>query len=482
MKYSDCPVTQGIIEIFESINKIPRKSKHEEAISEWLLNWGKSNGFEAEQDEVMNVLIKVPASPGMEEKPVVTLQGHMDMVCVKTPDTVHDFFKDPIEMYVDGQWLKAKGTTLGGDNGIALAIAMYLALDKEVKHGAMELLFTVDEETGLTGAAALKANWLKGKYLLNIDSEDEGIFTIGCAGGEETRLYLPTEYQAASEGYVPMMVKASLMQGGHSGITINNQQANAIKVLNRVILALDSAVDIEIQQYNGGIAHNAVPANANATIFINPDQIEEGKEIIAEIAETIKKEYEVTDPHMVISLEETETDRKVLTPAVASKLFQVVAIFPHGVKRMSKNIENLVETSNNFAIIKTHDDEVEIISSQRSSTMSALKELTDSIHFLGYLANARVENRDPYNAWEPIWDSSLLSLTKDTYKKLTGKDAVVEVIHAGLECGLIGSKYPDMEMISMGPTLRDVHTPEEKLLISDIPKIYDFIKALLKAI
>jgi dipeptidase D len=482
MKYSDCTLTQGILEIFEAINKIPRKSKHEEAISEWLFNWGKEHGFDSEMDEVRNVLIRVPATSGMEDKDTVTIQGHMDMVCVKTPDSNHDFFNDPIEMYVDGEWLKARNTTLGGDNGIALAIGMFLAIDEKVAHGPLELLFTVDEETGLTGAAALKANWLKGKYLLNIDSEDEGIFTIGCAGGEETRLYLPLEFQEPTEGYVPMMVKASLMQGGHSGITINGQQANAIKVINRIIVALDSAIDIEVNQFHGGIAHNAVPSNANATIFINPQDVEEANKIIAEYQDIIKKEYEATDPHMVFSMEEVECQAKVLTPELTSKVFQVLAVFPHGVKRMSKQIENLVETSNNLAIVKTNEDELEIISSQRSSMMSALKELTDSIHFLGYMAGARVENRDPYNAWEPIWTSSLLEKTKNTYKELTGKDAVIEVIHAGLECGLIGSKYPEMEMISMGPTLRDVHTPDERLLISDIPKIYDFIEALLKAL
>lgn len=479
MKYSEDSITQGVLEIFEAINKIPRKSKNEEQISQWLLNWGKEQGFQTEMDHVRNVLIRVPASPGYEDKAVVTLQGHMDMVCVKDPETVHDFFKDPITMKVEDGWLKANGTTLGADNGIALAIAMYLATDKEAKHGPLELLFTVDEETGLTGAAALEENWLEGKYLLNIDSEDEGIFTIGCAGGEETRLYYPLELTEPTEGFKAMQVKVSKLMGGHSGVMINEQQANAIQIANRVLIELDSACDIEISNYHGGIAHNAVPHNAEIDIYINPDDIEDAKDIIAQCQETMRKEFITSDPNMTIELIASEGKGKVFTPEFASKIMQVLAVFPHGIFRMSKQIKDLVETSNNLALINTEDDQIVITSSQRSSVMSMLQVLTNKIHFLGFLTGAKVENRDPYNAWEPIWDSNLLDKTKATYKKITGREPIIEVIHAGLECGLIGSKYPEMEMISMGPTIRNVHTPREELLIEDISKIYTFIKELL---
>ena len=479
MKYSDNEITQGIIEIFEAINKIPRKSKHEEKISEWLLQWGKSHGFDSELDEVRNVLIRVPATKGMEDRETITFQGHMDMVCVKNSDSNHDFLKDAIEMIVDGDWLKANGTTLGADNGIALAISMYLALDKSIEHGPLELLFTVDEETGLTGAAAVKPNWLKGKYLLNLDSEDEGVFTIGCAGGEETRLYLPLNYIEPTTNFVSMKLSASGMMGGHSGVMINEQQANAIQVINRAILELDSALDIEIQQYNGGIAHNAVPSDAEVIFYISPDNIDDAKQIIAEFEAIVKREFSTSDPELNFSLQTIDAEKKVLPNEEAIKIIHLLTVFPHGIYRMSKQIEGLVETSNNLAIINTNGNEIEIISSQRSSVMSMLKVLTNKIHFLGALANAKVENRDPYNAWEPIWEAKLNEKTKESYHKLTGKDAVIEVIHAGLECGLIGSKYPEMEMISMGPSLKDVHTPKERMKISDVIKIYDFLRELL---
>jgi dipeptidase D len=482
MKYSEDAITQGVLEIFEAINKIPRKSKNEEEISEWLLKWGLENGFQAEMDHVRNVLIRVPASAGFEDKPVVTLQGHMDMVCVKDLNVEHDFFKDPITMKIEDGWLKANGTTLGADNGIALAIAMYLATDKKAQHGPLELLFTVDEETGLTGAAALKENWLEGKYLLNIDSEDEGIFTIGCAGGEETRLYYPLELTDPTEGFKAMQVKVSNLMGGHSGVMINEQQANAIQIANRAIIELDSACDIEISNYHGGIAHNAVPHNAEIDIYINPDDIDDAQKILAQCQETMRKEFITSDPKMTIELLEVTGKEKVFTPEFASKIMQVLAVFPHGIFRMSKQIKDLVETSNNLALINTEDQQIVLTSSQRSSVMSMLQVLTDKIHFLGFLTNAKVENRDPYNAWEPIWDSTLLRKTKETFKKINGKEPKIEVIHAGLECGLIGSKYPEMEMISMGPTIKNVHTPREQLLVEDIAKIYTFIKELLLAI
>ncbi|MBI9032225.1 aminoacyl-histidine dipeptidase [bacterium] len=479
MKYSEDAITQGVLEIFEAINMIPRKSKNEEKISQWLLDWGLQHGFQAEMDQVRNVLIRVPATSGYEDKPVVTLQGHMDMVCVKDLEIEHDFFKDPITMRVEDGWLKANGTTLGADNGIALAIAMYLATDKEAQHGPLELLFTVDEETGLTGAAALKENWLKGKYLLNIDSEDEGVFTIGCAGGEETRLYYPLELTDPTEGFKAMQVKVSNLMGGHSGVMINEQQANAIQIANRVMIELDSACDLEISNYHGGIAHNAVPHNAEIDIYIDPADIEDAQEIIAECQETMRKEFITSDPKMKIELIEVAGKDQVFTREFATKITQVLAVYPHGIFRMSKQIKDLVETSNNLALINTADNQIVITSSQRSSVMSMLQVLTDKIHFLGFLTGAKVENRDPYNAWEPIWDSNLLDKTKATYKKITGNEPKIEVIHAGLECGLIGSKYPEMEMISMGPTIKNVHTPREELLIEDIARIYTFIKELL---
>jgi dipeptidase D len=473
--------TKQILDYFEDINRIPRKSKHETEISNWLLNWGVSHGFETTQDQVNNIIMRVPASPGWEQKPGVIIQGHMDMVCVKTEDSQHDFMKDPIKHIIKDGWLHADQTTLGADNGIALAIAMQVAVDEEIEHPKLELLFTVDEETGLTGAAELEADVLKGKYLINIDSEEEGVFTIGCAGGGESRLYLPNNQEDAPEAMIPFKLSVGGLAGGHSGITINKQTGNAIKLLVRTLLFLDKNLSVKISSINGGIAHNAIPSSAEAIFFALPTNTSFIDGLVELYQAILKREFHTTDPDMFITAKPIDYDkRSTFDCTTAIPLIYLLSAFPHGVYRMSPEVEGLVETSNNLAIIRTKDEEIEIISSQRSSVMSALDDITDKIQALAYLAKARVEERAPYDAWEPVWDSQLLTKFKYVYQKLYDKKPKIEVIHAGLECGVIGSKYPDLEMISIGPTLKDVHTPDEKLKISDIAKIYDLIVNLFQ--
>ncbi|MBN2828687.1 MAG: aminoacyl-histidine dipeptidase [Candidatus Cloacimonetes bacterium] len=473
--------TEQILKNFEDINRIPRKSKHEEEISNWLLNWGMSHGFESIQDHVNNVIIRVPATPGWEQKPGVIFQGHMDMVCVKTADSQHDFMKDSIKHVIKDGWLHADRTTLGADNGIALAIAMQIAVDKEIEHPKLELLFTVDEETGLTGAAELQSDILTGKYLINIDSEDEGVFTIGCAGGGESRLYLPNNKEEVPEAMIPFKLSVGGLAGGHSGITIHRQSANSIKLLVRILLFLDKNLTIKISSINGGTAHNAIPSSAEAIFFALPTNTSFIDGLVDLYQAILKREFHTTDPEMFVTAVPTEfADRMSFDCTTAIPLVYLLSAFPHGVYRMSPEVDGLVETSNNLAIIRTDEAEIEIISSQRSSVMSALDDITDKVQALAYLAKARIEERAPYDAWEPIWDSQLLTKFKSVYHRLFDKKPKIEVIHAGLECGVIGSKYPDLEMISIGPTLRDVHTPDEKLKISDIGKIYDLLANLFQ--
>ncbi|MDP8231861.1 MAG: aminoacyl-histidine dipeptidase [Candidatus Zophobacter franzmannii] len=468
--------TQLILKHFEDINQIPRKSKHEEQISEWLLNWGKSNGFDTIKDSVNNIIITVPASKGWEGKPGVIIQGHMDMVCVKTAESKHDFLKDPIKHIIEGDWLRADNTTLGADNGIALAIAMQLAIDKEVEHPQLELLFTVDEETGLTGATELEPNLLKGKYLLNIDSEEEGVFTIGCAGGGESRISFPADFVDVPEPMIPFKLTVSGLAGGHSGITIQKQSANAIKLLIRSLLFLDKNISIKIASIKGGIAHNAIPSTAEAIFYALPTNSAFIDGLVELYQSILEKEFHITDPGMKIKSEKTEyAIRKAFDAKTTISLVYMLQAFPHGVYRMSPEIEGLVETSNNLASIRTEDDEILMTSSQRSSVMSSLDDITENIQALVYLSKANIEQRTPYSAWEPIWDSELLTKAKTAFNKLYNKDAKIAIIHAGLECGVLGSKYPNLEMLSIGPTLEDVHTPDEKLKISDVPKIYDLI-------
>jgi dipeptidase D len=474
--------TKEILKWFEEVTKIPRCSKHEEKICKWLMNWAKESGFENKMDPVGNVLIRVPASPGNEKSPIVVIQGHVDMVCEKTPDSDHDFAKDPIKLKYEGEWLTADKTTLGADNGIAIAMAIVLALDKKIKHGPLELLFTVDEETGLTGANALKPGFIKGKVLINVDSEDEGYFTVGCAGGLNTYLSLPLHFKKKNPKHKPFKLKAGGMKGGHSGIDINAQKANAIRVLGRALYQVNGKVKISVADIKGGSAHNAIPRDAEAVIFFDPVNLKKVKKVITDLEKILKIEFANTDPGIELNLEKAkEADfKQVLSEADTRKIIEFILIVPHGVEAMSKDIENLVETSNNFANIKIEKNKLQVLTSQRSSRISRLEELTQRIESVAFIAGGRGKSADGYPPWQPNMESSLLKKSTDLYKKLYKKEPVVEVIHAGLECGIIGDKNPGMDMISIGPTLKFPHSPDEKIHVGSIGKVWDFLVALLK--
>jgi len=473
--------TRDVLDAFEKIAAIPRCSKHEEKIGRWLMEWAAENDFQARMDDVGNIAIQVPSSPGYEDVPTVVLQGHMDIVCEKTKTSTHDFSKDPIRLVYDGDWLTADETTLGADNGIAIAMAMVMAKDKETPHPPLELLFTVDEETGLTGANALKPGFIEGKILINIDSEDEGVFTVGCAGGINTFLNLPLDPIAIPEGYVTLDLEAGNMKGGHSGIDISLEKANAIIIMGRLLREVAKSVEFLMVDIKGGSAHNAIPRDCEAKIAVPQAAVEKVSRIVRDFESVVKKEYQNTEPELSLNAKPIDPPgSKAYSAAATAKAVQLILAMPHGVASMSTDIEGLVETSNNFANIRIEDDEVRILSSQRSSVESRLEAHTAHIESVSLLAGGKAESGEGYPPWPPDMDSPLLKRSIKVYKKLFNKEPVVEIIHAGLECGIIGDKYSGMDMISIGPTLKYPHSPDEKVSISDIGKIWDFVVALFE--
>jgi len=471
-----------ILDIFEQIAAIPRCSKHEEKISQWLQSWARDNGLPVRADEAGNVVIEVEASEGYENSPVVVIQGHMDMVCEKTPDSAHDFSKDPIRPIADGEWLRADKTTLGADNGIAIAMGLVMATDKAVSHPSLELLFTVDEEQGLTGAAKLVPDFIKGRILLNIDSEDEGVLTVGCSGGKETRISLPLSFTGLPEDYQIYRLTVSGLRGGHSGVDIHKHRASANRILARLLGLLKESDDIRLVWIKGGTAHNAIARDAEARIAFKSADRDSVAKKISDFEQIVRSEFAASEkaPSLKISAPESSTGQVVSAEDTARAINLMLAL-PHGVIGMSPDIESLVETSTNFAIVEIKDDALKILSSQRSSVMSKLDELSQRIEALAALAGADTESGNAYPAWEPNMDSPLLQHCQDTYKKLYGKEPSVEIIHAGVECAILGVKYSGMDMISLGPTIENPHSPEERINIPTIGKVWDYLAEILKS-
>jgi dipeptidase D len=479
--------TENVLKWFQQLSAIPRKSGQEKAVREWLISIATQHGWSHKTDRTGNVLLGVPATKGMEQRPTLVVQGHMDMVCEKTPDNPHDFYKDPIKLIRDGDWLMADRTTLGSDNGIAIALSLALCFDKDVAHPALELLFTVDEETGLTGALNLEAGFISGKILLNVDSEDEGVLTVGCAGGQTTTSTIPVPSSVASMGSDRALYKVAVagLVGGHSGVNIKNQRGNAIKLLFRALHALsvrDSSLQISIVK--GGTAHNAIPREAEALVVAASKSQSSFAATIKELEATLKKEFDGIETEklkVIVEPQAAVSSLPLLSQSDARRLIDFVLNVPHGVASMSQAIEGLVETSSNLAKVSCDASAYTFITSQRSSVMSRLNDLTQKVESLARLAGGTSTTGDGYPAWEPNWKSHLLQRCKEIYKREFGKDAVVEVIHAGLECGIIGDKYHGMDMISFGPTIKNPHTPHEKLFVPDIDKIYKYMKALFVA-
>jgi dipeptidase D len=474
-------VTNTIIETFEAISAIPRCSKNEAKLAAWLMDWAREHGYPFRSDEAGNLVIQVPASPGMDGKPTVILQGHMDMVCEKTPESAHDFECDPIRVLRDGDWIHADGTTLGADNGIALAMALVLVEDDAVRHPPLELLFTVDEESGLIGAHKLDASLITGRILINIDSEDEGVFTIGCAGGEETLVRLPLVYEDWPDSCACGRVVVGGLRGGHSGVDIHKPRANANRLLVRLLLRLQEAPDFRLVSLAGGSAHNAIPRDASAWVAFPPSQAAAVRDAVKGCEQIFIEEHADTEPNLFVHFEELEDTlpERVLRPESAVQAVRLVNALPHGVHGMSTRVAGLVETSCNLAIVRIAKDALDVISSQRSSAMSRLDEMTERVTSVAALAGASATRMNHHPAWAPDMQATLLKHCCEVYGALYDKEPVVEVIHAGLECGLIGAKVPGMEMISIGPNLRHPHSPDEKLNVPSVGRVYQFLAALL---
>lgn len=472
---------EKVFEIFGEILSVPRPSKHEERMTKFLMDWAEKRGLEHERDEIGNVIIRKGASKGMENKAWVCLQSHMDMVCEKNGDKVFDFMKDPIEAQIVNQWLMAKGTTLGADDGIGIATTLAILDSEDIEHGPIECLFTVDEETGLSGANALSPNLLKSRILLNLDSEDEGEMFIGCAGGVDTLAKLPFEKEETPQGaYFRISVKG--LKGGHSGDDINKGLGCANKLLNRILWEADKEMDMRLSCFNGGNLRNAIAREAYADVVIMEQESEDLKKLVEKFGEELRYEFRSTEPNLQIRIEKVAKPAFVVDMLSQDNLLNVLYACPHGVLAMSREIPCFVETSTNLASVKTEETHFFITTSQRSSVESAKEAAASKVESCFLLAGADVEHSDGYPGWAPNTDSHVLKVAVESYKKLFGKEPVVRAIHAGLECGLIGEKYKDMDMISFGPTLRGVHSPEERLEIATVELFWRHTLEILKNI
>jgi dipeptidase D len=464
---------------FNEIRKIPRCSKHEERIREYVENFAKTQNLACNTDVAGNIVISKPASPGYEEKPVLVLQGHLDMVCEKNSDKDFNFDTDPIGLIIDGDWLTADGTSLGADNGIGVAATLAILEDENIKCGAIEGLFTIDEETGLTGAFQLNSDFLIGRTMLNLDSEEWGSIYVGCAGGGDTELQLPIETGTA-KGDKGIMLKIAGLRGGHSGVDINEQRGNAIKIIARLLTKARKAVDFQISELSGGSKRNAIPRECFARIAINSDDIDPFKKAVEAEANDISFEIKPIDPDFQVKFEDIDLPTKVLNNDSGKKVLDLLNAIPHGVLAMNFDIPDLVETSTNLAIVSTQDDKITLSMSTRSSVTSALEAGRSMIRSIAELAGATVKQDTPYPGWKPNMDSKILKLTKDIYTDILGKPPGITAIHAGLECGIIGEKFSGMDMISIGPELKYPHSPEEKVDIVTVKHFYDLVLKIME--
>lgn len=475
-------VPQGVWCNFHSLTQIPRPSGKKEEVSAFLAQYGRSLGLETIVDSIGNVIIRKPASPGYENHPGVILQGHMDMVPQKNNDTIFNFETDPIEAYIDGEWVTAKGTTLGADNGIGVAAAMAILADKSVVHPPLELLVTVDEETGMYGAFALEGGLLQGKILLNLDSESEGELYVGCAGGVDTTAkfhYTPVDVE---EGDVAIKVSVSGCKGGHSGCDIHLQRANANKLLFRFLKDAVANFEARLATVEGGGLRNAIPREASAVITVPAEGVDEVMDLVAEYEDLFVTEYDGVEDNIRFTAEEVTCPTTELPEDVQDFLIHAITACPHGVYRVIPEMPDVVETSNNLAMLTTADNCITVMCLTRSSVESRKEELQEIIQSVFALAGAEVEFSGSYPGWKPNLNSRILGVMQDVYKQEFDATPRIIIIHAGLECGIIGRNYPGMDMISFGPTIKYPHSPDERVNIPSVEKFYHFLLATLKAL
>ena len=466
---------------FKALTQVPRPSGHEEKVREYLLDWGRERGYEGKVDEVGNLLLSVPATPGREKVATTVLQGHLDMVGEKNNDVEFDFVNDPIRVVLDGDFLRADGTTLGADNGIGVAMAMAIAEDPEARHGPLELFFTVEEETGLTGAQELKPGFLTGLNLVNIDSEEEGAIFAGCAGGCDTDTIFPFEFEELPGDFEAVKVQVKGLVGGHSGLTIHENRANALKVLAMWLAEVSQAHEMSLTLFKGGDKHNAIPRESEAVVA-GPKGLKKAVEQIADgLRGPLLQEYSGTDPKLELFVE-TAGATDGLSAETTKRFLDLLNSIPHGVDAMSKDIAGLVETSTNMARIDWEEERAVVLHSSRSSVDSALERMKGRITAIANLAGAEAKHGNGYPGWQPNLESKLLAKAKESYREVTGEDAEITAIHAGLECGIIGEKYPGMEMVSFGPNMYDVHSPDERLSVSSTARFYEYLKAFIASL
>ena len=469
----------SVFHYFNEICQVPRPSKKEEKIIAYLENFAQAQGLEWKKDEAGNILIKKPATAGLENLKTVILQSHIDMVCEKNSDSTDDFLNDPIETYIDGEWLKAKGTTLGADNGIGMATQLAILGADDIQHGPLECLFTVDEETGLTGAFALKEGFMDGDILINLDSEDEGELFIGCAGGANTVAQFAYTEIDAPQDYFFFHVAIKGLTGGHSGDDISKNRANANKLLNRFLSQISAKYDMYLCEIDGGNLHNAIPREARALCAVPMKHKEDVRIDMNIYTAEIENEFSVTEPNLRTELGSESPCAKAIDRDTVARLLKSVYAVHHGVYAWSQDMPGLVETSSNLASIKMVDGKIKIVTSQRSSILSSRKDMSQVVRSAFLLGGAEVTTGDGYPGWKPNPSSPILKVAIDSYKKLFGVEPKVKAIHAGLECGLFLEKYPHLDMFSTGPTLRGVHSPDERMHIPAVDKFWQHLLDVL---
>ncbi|MGE5353949.1 MAG: aminoacyl-histidine dipeptidase [Acidobacteriota bacterium] len=464
---------------FYEITQVPRPSKMEGKIREYLRNFARQNNLPIKEDEVGNILISAPATPGYENAPAVVLQGHVDMVCEKNKGTDINFETDPLKLERQGDWIKAQGTTLGSDNGIGVAAALAALTDKELTHGPLEALFTIDEETGLTGANNLQPGFVTGKTLLNLDSEEDGAFYVGCSGGLDTQGSFSADYTDKVEGFNSYSLMVSGLKGGHSGLDINTGRANAIKIMGRVLKALETT-GFMLARLEGGSKRNAIPREAEATVLIKASKEKKAFEILRDLESQLQNEFKTTDNGLKVELtKKDEKPQRAFSKKFQKKLVNTILALPHGVVAMSADIPGLVETSTNLATINMKDDTLVIGTSQRSSIESAKRYVANMVVSVLELAGADIAQGDGYPGWKPNMESEALSTSKKIFEVLFNSEPEVKAIHAGLECGILGDKYPGLDMISFGPTIQGAHSPDERVSIPTVERFYKLLSGIL---
>ncbi len=467
---------------FEQICAIPHPSKHEQALSEFIQNWAKNQGIAVQVDHVGNLILRKPATKGLENRKTVCLQAHLDMVPQKNADKQHDFTRDPIEPRIDGDWVKANNTTLGADNGIGMASALAILGSQDIPHGPLEVLLTVDEEAGMTGAFGLQAGQLQADILINTDSEQEGEIYMGCAGGVDALINLPISWEKLPANLQFHRIKISGLKGGHSGVNIHLGRANANKLLARFLASQASALDLQLVSIEGGTLRNAIPREANCVLACSGDKLPALQQAISEFETLCQREYAAVEPTLRIQLETAASAELGLSRQTQAQLIHVLNSCPNGVMRMSDEISGVTETSLNLGVIKMEAQHVSIICLIRSLIDSGRRYVESQLHSLASLAGASIEFAGAYPGWKPDMQSEVMAIVRDTYHQIYQKDPVIMVIHAGLECGLFKENYPAMDMVSIGPTIRYPHSPEEMVNITTVGQYWTLLLALLERI